>query len=223
MVKILQANLNHARQAQDLFVHNLAERGCGLGIIAEPYEVPRNHAMWMASSCGRAAITWWAATDFPPCTLIEAGEGYVAVQWGRIVAFSVYLSPALDVAQFARRLDRMGEYANRLLLLPSPVLIAGNFNAKSRLWGSPRTDGKGNVLTEWAAELGLSILNSGTRSTCVRPQGQCIVDLTWVSPLAARLIEDWTVVADVESVRSQIHRDGVRPPLQRGTHPPPRG
>jgi len=71
----------------------------------------------------------------------------------------VYLSPALDVAQFARRLDGRGECVRRLLLLPSPILVAGDFNAKSRLWGSPRTDARGNVLAEWAAELGLSILN----------------------------------------------------------------
>jgi len=167
MTKILQANLNHARQAQDLFVHNLAERGCGLGIVTEPYEVPKNHPLWMAFSCGKAVITWRAATHFPPCTLIEAGEGYVAAQWGRIAALSVYLTPALDVARFTRRLDRMGECVRRLLLLPSPVLVASDFNAKSRLWGSPQSDTKGNVLVEWAAELGLSILNSGSRSTCV--------------------------------------------------------
>lgn len=56
MVNILQANLNHARQAQDLFVHNLVERGYGLG-IAESYEIPKNHSLWMVFSCGLAAIT----------------------------------------------------------------------------------------------------------------------------------------------------------------------
>lgn len=39
-VPIIQANLNHACQAQDLFLHTLAERGCGLGIAAEPYRPP---------------------------------------------------------------------------------------------------------------------------------------------------------------------------------------
>jgi len=198
MIKILQANLNHARQAQDLFVHNLAERGYGLGIVAEPYKVPRNHPLWMASLCGKAAIIWRNATNTPPCTIMEAGEGYVAGQWGRIAVFSVYLSPALDAAQFTRRIDRMGECIRRLL--PRPVLVAGDFNAKAGLWGSPQTNRRGSVLIEWAAELGLSILNSGTRSTCVRPQGQSIVDLSWVSPSAARLIGEWRVMVDAESL-----------------------
>lgn len=74
MIKFLQANLNYARQAQDLFLHALAERNCGLGIVAEPYRVPENHTMWMASLSGRAAILWRTATNAPP-HLIEAGEG----------------------------------------------------------------------------------------------------------------------------------------------------
>lgn len=37
---IIQANLNHARRAQDLFLHTMAERGCGLGVVAEPYAPP---------------------------------------------------------------------------------------------------------------------------------------------------------------------------------------
>lgn len=32
---LLQANLNRTREAQDLFVHSLAERGCSLGIAVE--------------------------------------------------------------------------------------------------------------------------------------------------------------------------------------------
>lgn len=36
-VAILQANLNHACQSRDLFLHTLAERSCGLDIVAEPY------------------------------------------------------------------------------------------------------------------------------------------------------------------------------------------
>jgi len=46
---ILQANLNHARRAQDLFLHTMAERGCWLGVASEPY------ASWFPCGClGRA-------------------------------------------------------------------------------------------------------------------------------------------------------------------------
>jgi len=52
MIKILQANLNHACRVQDLFLHGLAERDCGLGIVAEPYRVPPNHPLWAVSVGG---------------------------------------------------------------------------------------------------------------------------------------------------------------------------
>jgi len=92
MIRILQANLNHAVRAQDLFIQALAERDCGLGIIAEPYRVPANHP-WMVSRCGSAVITWRRAANSPPCTRVEAGEGFVIGRWGSIVVVSVYLPP----------------------------------------------------------------------------------------------------------------------------------
>lgn len=182
MTGILQANLNHACQAQDLFLHSLAERGCGLGIIAEPYRVPPNHPLWAVSRCGRAAITWRTVTNYPPCTPLMAGEGYVAVRWGLIVVISIYLTPALVLAQFRRGLDEIGECIRRYM--PSPVLAAGDFNAKSPTWGSPRQDPKGGALEAWAAGLNLCLVNTGATNTCVRPRGGSIVDLTWATPSA---------------------------------------
>lgn len=67
------------------------------------------------------------------------------------------------------------------------VLIMGDFNAKLTLWDSPRIDSKRRITEAWAATLGLSVLNSGTRSTCVWPQGESIVDLTWLPPRS----RDW--------------------------------
>jgi len=216
MMKILQANLNHARQAQDLFLQALAERDCGLGIVAEPYPGSTNprHPQWMVSRCGLAAITWRKAANSPPCTRIEVGEGYAVVRWGSIVAVGVYLSLRLDSAQFARRLDAIGECLRGRLLLTCPVLVAGDFNAKSSLWGSLQPNAKGGILADWAAGLGLCLLNTGSRSTCVRPHGRSIVDLSWANPSAARLIRSWRVVAEAETVGSSIYRDGLRP------HPP---
>ncbi|RLU14683.1 hypothetical protein DMN91_013075, partial [Ooceraea biroi] len=60
---------------------------------------------------------------------------------------------------------------------PRPILIAGDFNAKSALWGSPRSDGRGRLVEGWAADLGLCLLNTGSGSTCVRWQGSPL----WIS------------------------------------------
>ncbi|XP_071652475.1 uncharacterized protein [Temnothorax longispinosus] len=79
-------------------------------------------------------------------------------------------------------------------------MVAGDFNAKSTLWGSPRTDWRGDATERWAAGLGLCLANVGRESTCVRRRGELIVDITWATPPVARDIRGWRVVSDVETL-----------------------
>ncbi|KAK9731771.1 Endonuclease-reverse transcriptase [Popillia japonica] len=51
------------------------------------------------------------------------------------------------------------------------AVIAGDFNSKSPMWGSPVTDirgERGEYLMEWAAELGLNAINVGDTPTFER-------------------------------------------------------
>ncbi|XP_011633759.1 uncharacterized protein LOC105424946 [Pogonomyrmex barbatus] len=105
---LLQANLNHARYAQDLFVHTMAERGIGLGVAAEPYNVP-DHPCWVADRLGSMAIHWRAFDASPPASFVEAGNGFVAVEWGAIVVVGCYCPPSLSLAQFEDYLDGLEE------------------------------------------------------------------------------------------------------------------
>lgn len=190
--RAIQINLNHARQAQELLHQTMAELGAGLAFIAEPYSVPQNHPHWHGSTDGTAACLWrCTGEDAASCTLLEAGEGYVAVKWGDITAISVYLSPNLRRAEFEARLDAVGRCLNAYS--PAPCIVAGDFNAKSSLWGSTRSNLRGNILEEWAGPLGLCCLNVGSDSTCIRAQGESIVDLTWASPSVARRVGKWKV------------------------------
>jgi len=60
------------------------------------------------------------------------------------------------------------------------VIVTGDFNSKSTLWGSPRTDWRGSAMKRWAAGLDLRLVNNGATPTCVHDQGSS-VDLTWSS------------------------------------------
>ncbi|XP_070171424.1 uncharacterized protein, partial [Polyergus mexicanus] len=160
---ILQANLNHARRAQDLFLHSLAERGFGLGIAAEPYRVPRTSPCWIGDRTGSVAITWRHDPTLPPCTPVEAGEGVVVVRWGPVSVLGVYISPSVGLARFEAFLDGVSACFRRQM--PRPTIVAGDFNAKSTRWGSRYTDARGEALQDWAAALGLCLLNTGSRST----------------------------------------------------------
>ncbi|XP_071652145.1 uncharacterized protein [Temnothorax longispinosus] len=196
-LKVLQANLNHCRVAQDLFLQSMAERGSGLGIVAEPYRVPDNHPCWASSRCGLAAVTWRQTASPEPCTKLVAGEGYVAVKWGQVVAVSVYVSPNRSRAEFRDILNQIGMCLTRFD--PAPIVVAGDLNAKSVMWGSPVTNARGREVEEWMAERNLFSLNQGNRWTCVRPNGGSIVDITMVNPEGLRRAEGWSVVEDVET------------------------
>jgi len=78
-----------------------------------------------------------------------------------------------------------------VLKSPRPVFLAGDFNAHSALWGSRRGNRRGGIVKDWTAQLGLVLLNRGLVSTCVRPQGESIVDLTWATPRPSLGAEGW--------------------------------
>jgi hypothetical protein len=124
----------------------------------------------------------------------------------------VYIPPQKGLNIYGEYLDSLGDLIR--LRYPRPVLVAGNFNAKSPEWGCPREDGYGRVLGCWAAALGLVIINTESRSICVRPQGRSIVDLIWASPSAAQLVTSWKVVTDADSLSNhRFIRIGIRATL----------
>jgi len=109
----------------------------------------------------------------------------------------VYL-PSLSLAEFEAALDELEEVVRSSL--PGPVLVMGDFNAKSAVWGCPYGDRRGETLLDWAGSLGLTLLNEGTVATCVRPQGESILDLTWASPEALRMVAGWRMAAELETL-----------------------
>ncbi|XP_071572512.1 uncharacterized protein [Temnothorax nylanderi] len=147
----------------------MAERGCGLGVAAEPGRVPPNSPLWAVSRCGLAAVTWRQTEDPVACTRVEAGDGFALVKWGQTYVAGVYISPRLRLAEYEETLENLKATLERFL--PCQIIVAGDFNAKSVLCGSPATDGKGRILEEWAAGLGLVVLNTGNVQTCVRARG----------------------------------------------------
>lgn len=195
-VFLLQANVGRSRGAQDLFLQTLAESGCTLGIAAEPNYIPEKHPCWVGDDLGSVAITWRWWQGAPVCALVEKGRRYVAVRWGPVAVVGVYLPPSGTLADFEEWLEDLEACVRRLQ--PLPILVAGDFNSWSRTWGSRRTGVRGRTLEEWAAALDLVLLNRGKTATCIRTQGESIIDLTWASPAAARMVRRWKVVTDLE-------------------------
>ncbi|XP_032690542.1 uncharacterized protein LOC116853523 [Odontomachus brunneus] len=88
---------------------------------------------------------------------------------------------------------------------PHPVVVAGDFNAKSGAWGSPVTNHRGRLTEAWAASTGVHLLNEGSVSTCVRPQGESIIDLTWVNSPAVRAVGGLRVAEGIDTGSDHLY------------------
>lgn len=136
------------------------------------------------------------------CRLARQDAKYIAIYCRSYLMVSVYISSNIGIRDFNNALDELsGALSNRV----DKLIIGGDFNAKSFLWGSQRTDGRGLLLTRWAAERDLRIVNVGNTPTCVRPQGLSIIDITWTSPDLLSFIRDWRVEEEIESLSDHLY------------------
>ncbi|XP_053989834.1 uncharacterized protein LOC128882278, partial [Hylaeus volcanicus] len=198
-VRILQAILNHSARTQDLFIHCLAELGVGLAVAAEPYRVA-DRPNWVADALGSVVIV---GSDIAALRVFARGDGFVGAECGGLALIGVYAPPSAPLAAFEWLLDGIQDALSR-----SPVartLVLGDFNAKSTAWGGPATDARGRAVLEWAASADLRLLNRGSVSTCVRWQGESIVDLSWATPAASCLVSGWGVAEEVESLSDHLY------------------
>ncbi|KAG7294989.1 hypothetical protein JYU34_022609 [Plutella xylostella] len=173
-----------------------------MAVASDPYRVP-NHPRWFGDTGGFVAVYWCGGSGDPPCTLLERGLRFVAVQLGPMAVVGCYLSPNSPRAEYESHLDAVALCVRRCL--PRPVLVLGDFNAHSRAWGGEADDAKGDSVLEWAAGLDLRLLNRGSVPTCVRWQGESIVDLSWATPPAARLVSGWRVAEEMVTLSDHRH------------------
>ena len=185
--------MNHTAVAQDLLLQSMAERSVDVAIVSEPYRIP-DHPHWLGDRGGTAAVVWRGSVETPPLKKMAHGEGFVMAGWGDMRLVSCYAPPRWDMASFEDLLENLrrslsGDGSQR-------VIIAGDFNAWSPLWGSVTRNARGLALEEWASSMGLVVVNVGHASTCVGWRGESIVDITLASPAAYRRVRNWRVEED---------------------------
>ncbi|KAL4082648.1 hypothetical protein QTP88_029709 [Uroleucon formosanum] len=129
---------------------------------------------------------------------MHQGFRWVEVQGLRV--YSCYWSPNCSIDEYKDFLLRL-ELSIRNSLIP--VVVAGDFNAKSRAWGSPREDPRGTLLADMLASLDAAVCNNGQSPTFVRGQSQSYIDLTFVSARILDSVSNWVVRED-ESL--SLHR-----------------
>ncbi|KAF2882465.1 hypothetical protein ILUMI_23690 [Ignelater luminosus] len=79
------------------------------------------------------------------------------------------------------------------------VILVGDVNAKSPLWGSPHVDERRQLWAEYITALDLVVKNEGEEPTFVRRDRKSHIDITVATRVMARRIRDWAVLPDENS------------------------
>lgn len=144
MNSLIQINLNRSFRAYDLLQQTMIESGTGIAAISEP-PFASNKANWFHSKSGLAAIYYRPKLLPKMPTLIYQGNDVVATRIGDIDLVSCYISPNIPRGEFLEFLDELNV---ALTHLSNKILVCGDFNSKSKLWGSPYSDERGTTVEE---------------------------------------------------------------------------
>lgn len=128
MTKFIQANLNHCRVAQDLLIQYMVEQKVDVALVSDPHRIDSPGSWHADCGQGRAAI-------YIPSGKVTIGNvirdtEFVAVRINGIQVYSCYASPNRPHAQYERFIRRL-ETSVRPISPGTPVLVAGDFNARS--------------------------------------------------------------------------------------------
>lgn len=176
-VRVVQLNLNHCETAQQLLWQTVAERKCDIALLSDPYRIPSGNRSWATDSKRSAAI--WVMGQYPIQEVVTAAEeGFVVAKVHGVYYCSCYAPPRWSVERFGRMLDRMTDS----LIGKNPLVVAGDFNAWSTLWGSRETTRRGQDLLEALARLNVDLVNIGNTPTFRRNGVSSVIDVTFCSP-----------------------------------------
>lgn len=175
-MQVIQLNLNHCATAQQLLWQSVSEKKCDVALLSDPYQIPRGNRNWAADTQGGAAI--WVMGQYPIQEVIASEEGFVVAKVHGTYFSSCYAPPRWSTERFGRMLDRLSD----VLTGKGPLVVAGDFNAWSTLWGSRETTTRGQDLLDALARLNVELANVGNTSTFRRNGVSSVIDVTFCSP-----------------------------------------
>jgi len=150
MINIIQINVDGGRNAQDLLMATANDRGADVIIISEPYRSRSEEEEWFPDITNKAAVVIANSTTRVREVGPRKNAGFRWVTLDEVTIYSCYWSPNTEYTLFVDFLDRLeGSVRNA----KGVVIVAGDFNAKSSVWGDHREDPKGRALADMMASI----------------------------------------------------------------------
>lgn len=195
-LEVLYCNLNRSRPAHDIMTKTAQELAIDISCCSEPNWTTVSENGWTSDTEKATGIK--ITSNKTKLTARGGGNGHCWIALAdAVVVYSCYISPNTSFQCFQQSLQDLG---NSLRNQAMPSLIFGDFNAKSRTWGSRLNDERGKHLLEWAANNDLVILNDGRHPTFSRGGSESFLDLTLITTAAARRVTEWAVMKDLETL-----------------------
>ncbi|XP_072392378.1 uncharacterized protein [Diabrotica undecimpunctata] len=197
-LRVLQTNVGTARLAHDLAETAAVEKNIDVLVTAEPNPTAVKRRGWFVDTTGRAAVRIYNRKL--RVYEIKPKEGYVIVRMEGVRLVCCYISPNVTVGEYEMKIDEiMQEVGNT----GGEYVVLGDFNAKAADWGSPITDARGRILTDWVGALDLVVLNTGLEPTFVRRGTGTYIDVTMATQEIAAKAGGWKVLPDYTGTEHQ--------------------
>jgi len=119
--------------AQDLLRQRAAEEKVDIALVSDPHVVPSDDCSWLAC-CGTRKADIWLASDEVTVTEVHREPEFVSARLNGVYVISCYASPNRTAAEFYDFLQRVGDHV-RTIGHGVPVIVAGDLNARSAVWG----------------------------------------------------------------------------------------
>ena len=187
--KMVQLNMNRCKLAHDVLDNYIKQNKIDIAIMVEPNKnIAKKQETWIKDKETDVAIRFNNKDLKLNEQIIRAG--YIIVDFEDINLTGAYFSPNRSKEEFDNWLSCLErDIKNKI----KSTIIAGDFNAKSTIWGNRCNNNRAVTMLEFLAANSLQILNNNNSPTFVRDKQMSIIDLTIASDDMKERISKWKV------------------------------
>lgn len=202
--------MHRGKVAHALLPQIIIEQEADIVLISEQY-ANMTTGYWLEDETYTAAI-WIPSTSHLIPNTTGKGNGFVWVRFDSITLFSCYLTPSDSIGDFQRKLD---EIEDNIISIQGPIIVAGDFNARSPEWGLQTANSRGRRIIQMTARTGFTVANIGNVPTFRRPGCEgSIPDITLVSDRSVNRVKNWKVLeiytaSDHQYITYTYEEDGL--------------
>lgn len=197
-LNIIQVNLGRSFKATQTLTNNLLEFKQDISLIQEPYALKnkiigfslKNRIISSDDTPKTATIIHNKDIEVFPYQ-ITPKIIITKLKWKKITVtiINCYIPPKENIEDTLKIIERYIQ-AN-----PNEhIIVAGDFNAKNRIWGGAITDEKGIELLEFIDINNLNVINNDSIPTFETRNGRSWIDITAVSQSVLPHVEKWEVL-----------------------------